>query len=424
MCVYWEIFHYASSIARRMSASRLSERLRFHLLFMGLLVVGAGNSMLLAILPPLVRELALPDSSIGWIFSLSAFVWTFASPLWGRRSDKAGRKPIVVVGLLAFGVSMCLFGLVVVARQAGLVGAGLVFAGMLASRVIFGAFGSATGPAAQAYVADYSSRVQRTERLSALTTSFALGQAVGPAMAGLMASRLGLVFPIFFVAALAMAAAAAIWRHLPEQRQTSTPVAHAPKSSAWRLARDKRLAPFLIFGLGVSVATGVLSQIFTFYLMDLTDVSGALAAELAAGGFMVSALALIAAQMGLVPHIGLSPRAMMATGAAIVCVGVLLQLTASGVGGLMAASAVQGLGFGLARAGYAGGASLAVRADEQGAAAGLVISMNGAGFIFSPLLGGVAYERLGMDAPLYFTAIILVALAAFSALSKSLSLRA
>ncbi|MDX2276620.1 MAG: hypothetical protein NW206_14305, partial [Hyphomonadaceae bacterium] len=52
------------------SARTPNPRARFYLLFICLLVVGAGNSMLAALLPPLVRRLGLPDSSIGWIFAL------------------------------------------------------------------------------------------------------------------------------------------------------------------------------------------------------------------------------------------------------------------------------------------------------------------------------------------------------------------
>jgi MFS family permease len=86
----------------------------------------------------------------------------------------------------------------------------------------------------------------------------------------------------------------------------------------------------------------------------------------------------------------------------------------------MVALAVQGLGSGLARAGFAGGSSIAVKPEEQGTAAGLVVAVNGAGFVISPLLGGVVYEQLGMNAPLIVTVAILLSMLAFVLRSRRL----
>jgi MFS family permease len=87
---------------------------------------------------------------------------------------------------------------------------------------------------------------------------------------------------------------------------------------------------------------------------------------------------------------------------------------------LMGAQALQGFGGGLARSGFTGGASVAVEPHEQGAAAGLVVAINGAGFIFSPVLGGVAYEHLGMTAPLIIATAIIIAMFTFALMSRRL----
>jgi MFS family permease len=135
---------------------------------------------------------------------------------------------------------------------------------------------------------------------------------------------------------------------------------------------------------------------------------------------MVNALAFLATQLGILPRLKLPPRLLMAWGAGLLALGVAIQIAAPSLGALMVALAVQGLGAGLARAGFAGGSSIAVRPDEQGAAAGLVVAINGAGFVFSPLLGGVVYENLGMNAPLYITVVILVGMLAFTLRSRRL----
>jgi MFS family permease len=91
---------------------------------------------------------------------------------------------------------------------------------------------------------------------------------------------------------------------------------------------------------------------------------------------------------------------------------VVAQALAFDLTWLVVASFIQGVGFGLARAGFAGGAALSVRSDEQGATAGLIVAMNGAGFILSPITGGVAYDYLHPLAPLIISALVLAGMAA------------
>ncbi len=403
-------------------APHSDRRPAFRILFGALLVVGVGNSMLFAILPPLGRQLALPEWSIGAIFALSALIWVFASPSWGHASDRRGRKAIVATGLAAYGVSMALFALVVMAGQAELLGVSAVFVGLMLARAIFGAVGSAASPAAQAYVADHTRIEDRTNEIAALTAAFALGSAIGPGICALLAAHIGLVAPIWLVAGLAWTAAFCVVRFLPGGGPPPAgSIAPREKGDTWRLARDPRVSGHLVYGLGLSLVGGVLAQTFAFYTMDRLALSGAPGAEAAAMGFMVGALAVLSAQMGIVPRLSVSNRLLMAIGAGLAGLGVLMQAFAFALPALLVAQMIQGIGFGLARPGFAGGASTAVSPREQGAVAGLVVATNGAGFVVSPLFGGLAYQELGMTAPLWFSVAILGLMAAFAARSRRLA---
>jgi MFS family permease len=393
----------------------------FRILFGALLVVGVGNSMLFAILPPLGRELALPEWSIGAIFALSALIWVFASPSWGHASDRRGRKAIVATGLSAYGVSMAMFALVVMAGQAGWLNVAAIFVGLMLARAIFGAVGSAASPAAQAYVADHTRVEERTNEIASLTAAFALGSAIGPGLCALLAAHIGLVAPIWLVAAMAAAAAFGVVRFLPGGGPPPVgSIAPREKGDTWRLARDARVSGHLVYGLGLSLVGGILAQTYTFYTMDRLGLSGAAGAEAAAMGFMVAALAVLATQMGIVPRLSLSNRLLMAIGAGLAALGVIVQAFALTLPALLVSQMVQGLGFGLARPGFAGGASTAVTPREQGAVAGLVVATNGAGFVVSPLFGGLAYEAIGMTAPLWFAAAILALMGVFALRSRRL----
>ena len=90
-------------------APRPDRRGAFFLLFFSLMAIGAGNTMLIAaVLPPLTRELNLPDWMAASIFALSAFFWSTTSPIWGKRSNTWGRRPVAAMGLAAYGMSMTL----------------------------------------------------------------------------------------------------------------------------------------------------------------------------------------------------------------------------------------------------------------------------------------------------------------------------
>ncbi|KAF0113033.1 MAG: major facilitator transporter, partial [Hyphomonadaceae bacterium] len=144
----------------------------FWLLFACLTLIGMGNTMLFAVLPPIARTIGMPDWTVSAIFSLSALLWVITSPIWGRISDKTGRKPIIVTGLSAYAASTIMFTLVAFF--------GLYFdwewlwvvLALALARCIFGAVGSATSPAVQAYVADATSPENRTKEIAALTSAF------------------------------------------------------------------------------------------------------------------------------------------------------------------------------------------------------------------------------------------------------------
>lgn len=393
---------------------------QFRLLWTCMLVIGAGNSMLLAVAPPLVRELNLGDASVGWIFSLSALLWVLASPYWGRLSDGVGRKPTIAFGLFAYSVSMAAFGTAVMLGQSGVLSGAVLFVSLLLARAIFGAFGSASSPSAQAYIADRTTAFERTAQLAGLSSAFAVGQAFGPGICAWLTARFGAVFPIWMVGVLALCASLAILFFLPERTAPHSKRQRASFRDSLALITDRRLSGYLIYGFALSIVAGVTVQVFGLFTMDRLNVSGAAGTQLISYGFMANALALLFTQLVVLPRLNMGPRSFMIWGAAISCAAVVLQIFAPNLEVLLASQALLGLGAGLARPGFTGGASVAVEPHEQGAAAGLVVAVNGAGFIFSPLVGGVVYEHFGMNAPLVITAAVLTFMSTFAIMSRRL----
>lgn len=392
----------------------------FRLLFACLTIVGIGNSMLFAVLPPIAREAGMMDWSVSAIFTLSAVFWVVTSPIWGRVSDARGRKPMIVLGLTAYAVSTGGFTLVAWAGLAMHVHWITLFAGLAMTRLIFGALGSATNPAAQAYVADMTPAAHRTREIAAVTSAFAFGSAAGPALAAAMTAHVGLLAPLVATTLLAAAGALAARLFLPDVQATPIAKRSGPPGGVWRIAGMARVRPWLVAGLLLSAVTAVMFQQLSFYFMDRLGLAPRIAASSVALALALGAMAQIVAQIGLIPRLSLSPRGLVVSGAAVTALGAAATVWGDSFVMLALAQILVGIGFGLARPGFTGGASLAVGPDQQGSVAGLVVAANGAGFIVAPLFGAGTYAWLGPQAPFALCGLALAGLAVWGLFSPGL----
>ena len=107
---------------------------------------------------------------------------------------------------------------------------------------------------------------------------------------------------------------------------------------------------------------------------------------------MAGAGATLAAQWGLIPRLGLGPRALVAVGALIAALGFGVLILAFDLYGLVLGFAIASLGFGFTRPGFTGGASLAVSLGEQGGIAGVITAANGISYIAAPTATMLLYK--------------------------------
>ena len=155
----------------------------FALLFIVMLAIAAGNTALQSVLPALGRSLGASDSVVAAVFSVSALLWMLAAPYWAHRSERQGRRAMVLVGIAGFTVSQLLCGLFLAAGINGLLTPLATFLAFIGGRLIYGSFGSAAPPAVQALVAGRTSPKDRTKALTLLASAFGLGTILGPTIA-------------------------------------------------------------------------------------------------------------------------------------------------------------------------------------------------------------------------------------------------
>jgi MFS family permease len=396
---------------------RPDRRGAFILLFFALMAIGAGNTMLLAaVLPQLTREMAMPDWMAGAVFSLSALLWSITSPFWGKASNTWGRRRIAAIGLAGYSMSMFLLWLTGTLALSGIMtNIVAVFVCLALARSLFGLIGSAANPAAQAYIADRTSKAERQSEIAFLSSGFSVGTVIGPAFAAALAAAAGILSPALFTAALAGIMAALIWFRLPETR---APVADAVRIEAEAAGKDlwraQKVLPFLIYAVCLSLVTGVLTQVFVFAVMDKMGVTGREAAAYTGPAFTVGAIAVLLAQLVLIPRLHLKNKTLMWVGCIPLLTGAVLMIFANNYAALILSQFMIGLGQGLARPGFSSGASLAVPPQLQGNVAGLVISANGMGYIVTPLFGLFVYEYVNPDLPFVLCALMLLAMFFYS----------
>ena len=402
-------------------------RERFALLFSVMLVAAAGNTAMQSLLPAIGRDLDVADLWVAAAFSLSALVWVAMAPVWAHRADRRGRRALMRLGLTGFIVSMLICGGALAAGLAGLANGSLVFAIFMLGRSVYGAFGSASPPAVQAYIAARTDGAERTKALAALASSFGLGTIIGPAIAPLFIfPPLGLAAPLIAFALIGALVLAALVLRLPDdtpKREARGPIVAYPAIGAadapvadeggasrplrWR---DMRVRPWLIAGVvgghGQAAALGVIG----FLVIDRLAVPLAHAQQWIAIVLMAGAGASLLAQWWLIPLLGLTPRQLVLWGALLAALGTIATGLALSVYGLMLGFALASMGFGLFRPGFTSGASLAVELDEQNAVAGMVSSVNGIPYVAAPAIGVGLYE-LALPLPFLATGALMLALA-------------
>ncbi len=386
----------------------------FVILFVSLMCLGAGQSVMFAILPSLARQLGLTEFEASLPFVCSATIWVFTSAYWGERSDRWGRKPIILLGLVAFGISFGLFAVVASIGIAGLLPVLVAYPLMIAARSLYGIFGSGAAPAAQAYVVDRTTREERTRGVAGIGAAFGLGTTIGPGIGSALVV-FGLFAPFYFTAFAALASAAAIWFLLPER---SAPRLRLVRKSTLRW-HDRRVWPFILFGVGVSTVGAIPIQTVGYLFIDVLHFTPAVAPQYTGIGLVAASVAGLFAQLVIVQLFKLSARTLIYWGSAIALVSNILFAIGHQFGPLVFALIMSGLGFGMVRPGYAAAASLAVDPHEQGAIAGLTSATGAAGFIFGPMIATGLY-RIAPPAPYVFGAALMAALYAYALWSPHL----
>lgn len=324
-------------------------------------------------------------------FSLMQFLF---APLWGRLSDRIGRKPVILIGLFGSAVCYLMFGL---AQSLAVLFIARTLAGIAGANIA----------TAQAYMADVTTPENRAKGMGMIGAAFGLGFIFGPAIGGVL-SGFGPSVPPLFAGSLSFLNFVAAWFILPESRVPGGAV--RPRVSRVRAFTDAVTRPglpqlllifFLVTGAFSSFeATFALfgekhfgftprniGYVFAFVGVVLTIIQGGL----------VGRMAKRFGEQRLVPFAIL----MLAAGLAL-----MPQVTT--VAGLLVASALLAVGQGFNTPSVSSLISRITSADDQGGILGVSQSVSSLARILGPFVGGAVYDRFGSSAPFRGAAGVMV----------------
>ncbi|MDA9436965.1 MFS transporter [Bradyrhizobium sp. CCBAU 51627] len=407
---------------------RLSRR-AFAIIFCLSITTAIGNTGLQSVLPSIGRSIGIADWMVAAIFSLSSLLWAVTSPFWARQSDLRGRKPLMIIGLAGFAVSMALCGLVVSAGLAHLTTPTIVFGFFLVCRAIYGLFGSATSPANQTYIAERTCPADRTRWISSIAGASSLGTVVGPVLAPLfIIGSFGYAGPLYAFALIATTMLIIVVCCLDEAPILATkPPLQSDKTARGRPWLRSNVVPFIAYGFLLFVCQNALAQTLGFLIIDKTskelpELPSEDLLRIAQGHIEIAmvcgALASLLALWALIPIFRMTPKALLRWGAGLASLGSVSVALSSDHAIAILGYALASLGFSLGRPGFIVGASLSVPMKEQARVAGAIGAISGVNVLFAPF--AVSLYEVFPPGPFLLESVVLAGLLAYACLSPML----
>jgi DHA1 family tetracycline resistance protein-like MFS transporter len=343
-----------------------------------------GFGLVMPLLPRYAQTLNASPLQVGLLgASYSAMQFVFV-PLWGRLSDRVGRRPVLLTSILATSGSMLMLGF---ARS---------LTWLFVARIC-GGIATANIATAQAYIADSTTPAKRARGMGLIGMAFGLGFILGPFFGGIL-SAISLETPARVAAGLAFINFAWALRALPESLPKELRRGGKQKL---RLGLDPRSLSqtFAVPGLGmvivlffiVTLSFANLEQTFALYTHDVFSLDSK------ATGYVLGVVGLIAAttQGGLIGPLNrkFGELRLIRAGTFLQATGFACVALAAGRGllALYGAIIVLSFGNGLTNPSLSTLASKRAPADSQGSALGVMQSMGSLARVFGPTWGGFVY---------------------------------
>ena len=345
-------------------------------LFLVVFIDLLGFGMVIPIQGLYARTFGVSVAVTGFLSAGYSAMQFFFAPIWGRLSDRYGRRPMLLGSIAMTSVAFLAYGLAP------------SFAWLLVSRLFAGA-ATANLAIARAYVADVTSSDDRAGGMAIIGIAFGLGFILGPAMGGLLSTHYSLAAPGLAAAALAAVNLVAAWFILPEPATHASVERRAPFSALLQELGKPGIANLLVVTFLSILAFSALENTFAFLAADVFDIHEHDVPYV----FVYIGVLAVLVQGGLVRPLvkRFGERGLLVTGLAVQAVTIALLPYALATGVLLAVLAPMSFGNGITQPALSALISKLARREDQGGTLGMGESASALGRIAGPLLGTTTY---------------------------------
>ncbi len=367
------------------------------IIFLTVFIDLVGFGIIIPMLPFYAEAYGATALQVGLLatsFSLMQFLF---APVWGRLSDRVGRRPVILAGLIGSAVSYFAFGMAD------------TLAMLFAARILAGIAG-ANIPTAQAFIADSTTAENRAKGMGLVGAAFGLGFILGPAIGGFL-SQWGYHAPAFFAAALSFANFIAGWFLLPESLPPEKRGARRARGrvEAFQQAMARPALPLvLLVSFLVMTSFSAFESMFALFAGVRFGYGATTIGYLFAWVGMVLAIVQGVLVGKVIKRIGehrLVPAAILAMALALAA-----HAFVPNVPSLMAAMGLLAAGMGFNSPSILSMVSRLADPADQGTTLGVSQSLASLARIVGPVWGGFVFDQFGIAVPfLTSSALMLVA---------------
>ena len=385
-------------------------------LFLTVLIDLVGFGLVIPFLPAMARDLGASDFVAAALTSSYSLMQFLAVPVWGRISDRVGRRPVLLLSIAASAMGMVFLAL---AQSLATVFLARLWSGVATANIAV----------AQAYVADVTQPGERAKGMGIIGVGFGLGFMIGPFIGGEL-GRFHVIghqgtLPALVAAGLSIVNLFFALRYLPEslprekRGKASDESLSAPSSrklvvfdfaALRRVSGQSGVAVILLIAFNSIFWFSGMQSLYRLFTLDAFHMT------IENTGRMLGLVGLISViiQGGLIGRLNrrFGEIKLLATALALMGVGFALQgLSVSlGVHTFVLASAVTAVGTALHMPSVSSYVSRRVGSDIQGTTLGLMQSSGALARAGGPLLWGLLYDTLGLTVPFYVAALAIASL--------------
>ena len=355
-----------------------ADRKIFGVLFFSIFAAVTGVGIVVPLLPVYANDLGSSGLYIGLIFGAFSLSRTFFLPYFGRLSDKKGRKPFIVAGLLSYAVISIAF----------------IFSDSVESLIVIrfvqGITSAMIMPVVQAYVGDITPAGKEGWVMGLFNMSLFIGLSAGPLAGGVIKDRFSLQGAFICMGALSIVGFVSSLVLLPP-RADERVVKKGRAPVGWSaILADRIIAGLFLFRLAYTACIGIIWGFLPVFADTEFSISASSIGILVMLGVFVSGA--VHVPMGWLAD-RLSRKAMVVIGGLMTTVAVYAFTHAGGFEDLFWASVVFGLGGGIAMPALMAAAVLrGSRNEAMGSVMALLTVAHSLGMLIGSLSAGVMMD--------------------------------